>query len=357
MLVYITDKEFNVKYIIDYYKSVIWNTKLSELSDFEIYLPVLDDTILNNIKPNFFVWIDKYPTDVRVIEKIDISYNISDGFMLTISGYDSRCLLKRRVFKNMVYGTYNVSDVIWIALYYNVVNPTDDVRKINCIELNTFGSTNKSITVKYFGENIFDTIKELTSDLGYGFCFQFDTETKKFNFYYIEGLDRSSTQNTNDIVTFSMKLGNLLEYSMQQDNSDFKNVAYIYGEDFDTSRTRVQSGDNNASDLDRFETSINASEVSKSVDSNIVLTQTEYEKILTNNGNDYLTNFIKKYEFDCKVYADVYKFRTDYNVGDTIDVTINYEINGSNSIKGRVKEVTESWSDTGYECLPIIDFS
>lgn len=362
MLVYISDENFNIKYIIDYYKSVIWNSKMYDLSDFEIYLPVIDNSILDVIKPNFFVWLDVDITDRRVIENIKINYTITDGYTITISGHDARTLIKRRIIKYPIQLPYevNVSNLAQEAYYNNVLEVNTDQaqdtnRIIDCFYRYSYLDASTYMYSQFFGENVFEKIKELEmmDEIGTRTVYT----DHKFTLHAIKGIDRTSSQNTNRRVVFSNELGNLLEFNIELDTTEFKNVAYILGEGSGINRTLAVSGDIDSKGIERYETTVNASELSLNAGTSSAISQEQYIDILKSAGDQYLTNLNKTYKFDCKINFDMYKFKTDFDLGDKVEIVTDFKINNSNSVKARVTEVTESWSDKGYECLPVLDFN
>lgn len=361
MLVYIADENFNIKYIIDYYKSVIWNSKMYDLSDFEIYLPVIDNSILDVIKPNFFTWLDVDITDRRVIENIKINYTITDGYTITISGHDARTLIKRRIIKYPIQLPYEVV-VNFLAhdAYRNNVlelytdQEQDTNRIIDYFNPNTYLDSYTYMYSQLYGENVFEKIKELEmiDEIGTRTVYA----DNKFTLHAIKGFNRTSNQSVYKRVIFSSELGNLLEFSIELDTTEFKNVAYILGEGSGINRTITVSGDVDSKGIERYETTVNASELSLNTGTSSAISQEHYIDILKGAGEQYLTNLNKIYKFDCKINFDMYKFKTDFDLGDKVEIVTDFKINNSNSVKARVTEVTESWSDKGYECLPVLDF-
>jgi hypothetical protein len=80
-----------------------------------------------------------------------------------------------------------------------------------------------------------------------------------------------------------------------------------------------------------------------------VITQTEYNNFLKNQGESYINaNNIKKI-YEMQVDTRMYSFPNDFDIGYKVKIVnpINGEI-----LTALVTEVTEKWDDNGYICEP-----
>lgn len=361
MLVYILDEYFNKKLVIDYYKSIIWNTRYTDSGDFEIYLPMLDETILDYIKINGFVYLNTDDTDLRIIEKINISYSIEEGYMVIISGHDAKSILKKRCVNKLFKFNGALTSAIYNMIRSNIWNTSstrESRRTLNILKARLddgyYPSMGNNINVQVLGENLFEKTKELLESQDFGMKFDFDHSDNKFFITFFKGLNRTSSQNVNDRIIFSSNAGNLLEYTIELDSTEYKNVAFVLGEGEGSNKTIAWCGNTQYTRLERDEVVFDAENLS---DDGGVITQENYLSQLALSGESQLTNYKKKYNFDCKIYSDLFKFKKDFFVGDKVEINTKFKINNSNTVVGTITEVTETWNENGYECLPNIEFN
>lgn len=341
----------NPSHILNYYTSIIWHTKYNEIGDFEICIPIIDNEMLEDIEVNDLVWLTNDFSDVRIINTIKLQYNIENGYNIVISGYSFSYILNNRiVWDQSNYNDY-VSNIIYDLIRKNCINSSNTSRNLSNFIIDTNYHKDTIIQAQYQGENLSEVIKNLASQ--YNFGYKIEYVSNKFIFRLFEGNNYTSNQDFN--IVFSEKLGNLLEYNINLDNSNYRNSALILGEGQGTSRVSVEVSGN--SGYSRKELYVNASELSQNKDSDLQVIQlSEYRKMLKQNGESYLENYKTDFKFDCKLYTDMYKFKQDYYVGDKVSIITNFVYNNSNVVHGLITEVVESWSDNGYECLPTINF-
>ena len=182
-----------------------------------------------------------------------------------------------------------------------------------------------------------------------GFNILFRPKEKKLIFEVIEGMDRTVEQTLNDPVEFSTDLEDLLSSSYYSNDQDKKSVALVQGEGDGASRKSVVSGDNTTKGLGRRELYVDARDLQKkSLDedgSEVVLTDSEYNKVLTQRGDDKLAEnkTTETFEAQIRVFGDVqYEFGVDYQKGDKITMRDN-QLNVV--VSARITEVEEDFDD------------
>lgn len=348
MMIYLSKDYINlsISHAIDYYSSVIWNTKYNDIGDFEICVPIIDNEMTQEISINDLVWLSDDFRDVRIITSIKYQYSIENGYYIILSGYSFTYVLSNRVVWEQTNFNTNATNIIFDLVSSNCISSVNASRNLTNLIINTDFQKGEIIQAQYQGEVISDVIKDLAQQ--YNFGYRIFYINKRFTFELYEGVDNN--------LTFSSALGNLLDYTIDIDGNNYKNSALILGEGEGISRVNVEVS--STSDYGRKELYVNASELSQNKNSEIhVIDVEQYRNILSQNGKSYLENYKTDFKFECSVYPQMYKFREDYNVGDKVQVVTDYVYNGSNTIQGTITDVVESWSDKGYECMPTIKFN
>lgn len=347
MMIYISNDYIDLKttHVIDYFSSVIWNTKYNEIGDFEVCIPIIDNEMLRDINIYDLLWLSDDFRDVRIITNINYQYSIENGYYIILKGYSFSYVLSNRVVWEQTNFNDNASNIIYDLVASNCITSTNTNRNFSNLLITRDFQKGDTIQAQYQGEVISDIIKDLAQQ--YDFGYRIFYINKKFTFELFEGVDNN--------ITFSTSLGNLLNYTIDIDGNNYKNSALILGEGQGISRVNVEVS--NTSDYVRKELYVNASELSQNKDSEIHIIDVEqYKNMLSQNGKSYLENYSTNFKFECSVYPEMYKFREDYNVGDKVQIVTDYIYNNSNIITGTITDVVESWSDKGYECMPTIKF-
>lgn len=343
MDVYVLSPAFKTLDIIDYCESVIWTNRYCKAGDFELYLPATSAAIKILKTGNYLLRSDK-PDNLMIITAVKITTDEENGSYLTVTGKSAESIIGRRI----VWKQTNLNGTITAGaqklLNENLINPTDKARKIDGVAMGD--CCNCTITVKkqITGKNLLDAIIDLLSTYNLGFKFVFTGSSLKFCIY--SGVDRSADQSDRPRVVFSPELDNLLSSEYSADVSEYKNVALVAGEGEGVKRKQYTVGD--ISGLQRREVYVDARDISSDTDDG-TLTTAEYNVLLSAKGKEALAETIIKQSFAGTVEPSVnYTFGTDYNLGDIVQITNEYGI----TAPARITEVIESWSDTGYSCIP-----
>ena len=352
MNIVLCDKEFNAITLLNNYKSVIWNTRFYDVGDFEIYLPIIDNSILEKTNLFAYVYIDD-ESNVRIITSIKVTYNSDEGYMLIISGHTLNYLLKNRI----IWNQSTFSNVDGISIIEDLVNNNavvgycDPKRELfdGCYVVGYLG---ENISSQYYGENLFDVVKGLCEQYKSGFYVEKSYISDGFSFSVKQKADR--TKGTQYIMSppiiFDTRLNNVLNFNIDFDGENYKNVELILGEGEGTTRLRKTVNDSTYVKIDRFETYVNAQDLSQNNDTAQAITQSEYEKILNQRGLNKLESFKINKILECTVDPTFYKYKSDYNEGDICTVITPFM--QQNFL---ICEVTECWNENGYTADLVLD--
>lgn len=335
MNIYILDPNNHLKYTIDYAESIIFNYKLNDIGDCEIYMPYIDNSVLDKISINDIVVksFDEIHLSF-IVKSIEIESNFEKGNYITIKGETFNTLLKQRVVTapTQYYGTiHQICQDIFEAMN---IGPSFN----NEVYVNnqTSDSVNHDFVFEY--TTIFDVIKQMCAVKN--LCFDF--ENSNYGLYLLRLFEKNSV----DIV-FSPNNNNLI--SFKKENNNYNSVTYVY--------TRFETGDvedpeaieswgdiyegNNA-----FHTNVDATDVKRED-----YTYASFEKIIKNKGDAVIYEGRVKDNIDIDVDASMYKFSVDYNLGSIVKVIDFF----GNEYNAKVYEVTEKWDNNGYVCEPKLE--
>lgn len=349
MNVVLCDKDFNEIYLLNYYKSVIWNTRFNDIGDFEIYIPVLNKDILNYVNMFYYVYIDN-KNNIRIITDIKISFSQSEGYMLTITGHTLNYLLKSRiVWEQTNYTNKSISYILTQLLFDNcIINSTSTNRGL--FDGVTVQSTiNKQVTAQYYGETLYDVIKGLCEQCYAGF----NVTKNNLNKLYVNIFkyrDKTATSGSSNPIIFDTRLNNILNFDIDYQGEIYKNVELITGEGDGVSKLRQTVNDDAYAGLDRFELYVNAQDLSQNEGTAQAITQSQYLEILQQRGLKNLENYKIQNNLNCTIDPNYYTFNVDYQVGDM--VTLITPFLSQNVI---IKEVTENWGENGYNVSITLD--
>ena len=326
------NSSFVLQAIIDDYQEVSFEHNLFQAGAFTI-------TINYNI-PNallfergLFVQFGNHPYDFGEILTIQDSIG-EDGKgsqTRTITGYDARYILKRRVIKNMN------SNGLWVMtakgelcirnLIKDQCGSGAEAKRQLPIS-NTIPSTSSAIGKEYSVSeqfsNLYEVCKTIATQSEIGWRLAFNGETLTLECY--TGTDRSKT------VQFSTGFDSLANGEFSDSSESFSNAIYIGGKGQNDDRDIYEGENGTPSGLDRFESWDNQSSMTteSEYEAEAVSMLTQYGQTLTMSGNGLAK---------CP-----YIFREQYDIGDIIKVAFS-----GKSATAQILSVTEHWTWGAYD--------
>ena len=343
MLFYILDANLNIIAAVDTYKSAIWTRRYYQSGDFELYVPATDEA-MELMKANRYIIRADDTSQCAIIERVKITTDAEEGKYIIITGRTLQSILGRRIMWKQTTLSGGVEKVIRNMIRKNFIEPEIEARQIPNLVLGEELGADNAVKSQYTGDNIEEAIQDLCKTYKLGYNIRLDLEEKQFIFDLYRGADRSYNQSENPYVVFSNDFENLLSTEYTSDGTGYKNVVQVAGEGDGTARKKVTVG--SAAGLDRFETFVNASQVSANEGE---VTEDVYLSLLTQEGIEALAATGVKEAMDGEVEANyTYKLGTDYFLGDVVEVINEYGI----AMTPRVTEIIESQSETGYTCIP-----
>ena len=257
------------------------------------------------------------------------------GEVRTITGYDSRYLLKRRIIKNMNdNGKWSMTDTGEMCMRSLIRDQCGDnaetKRRLpiaNAVPLSADSIGNVySVSEEY--NNLYDVCEEIATQSETGWRFRFENSTLTMECY--DGTDRSGT------VNFSTQFDSMRYGELSESLENYVNTVYVGGKGQNDDRD-IYEGENavdgnSPSGLDRFECWDDQSQMT---------TESEYEAEAISMLNQYgqATTLNGDGLAKCP-----YVYKEQYDVGDTIST----EMDGR-KFKVKILSVTEHWAKGTYD--------
>lgn len=341
LLIY--DEEFKLLDIVDTGSSVIWANRFRQCGDFELYIPTSAD-LLELLQEDRFVG---RPDDdmLCIIEKVVANTDEENGDYMTVTGRCVRSILDRRIVWEQTALNDTVENVMRRLVTDAFISPAIAARKYDKLVLAPPHGYTETISTQYTGDNILEAIEKLCTTYNYGFKITLQGGLLVLDFY--KATDRSKNQEENTPIIFSEEYDNLTASTYTKDKTAYKSVALVAGEGEGSARRRTVVGrSTDQAGLHRRELFVDAKDISSN-DGEI--TDTEYMAQLSVRGHTAITQAAQVESMEGTVEPrQMYKYGTDYYMGDIVSVVTKYGIQSTT----QVLEVVESWDENGYECTP-----
>lgn len=371
MEINLLDENFEVKDIIDIYKSFIWTERFNKCGDFELYIQA-SSAFTSDIKKENFLQI-KESKDLMIIEKIESDRSNTEGHYFIITGESLVSILKRRIIWGFKYLNYDTSKggksggldgLIEELLNDCIIKPRDNNRKISNFiyrKTNDKRISDIELSVQYDGDNLYEIIESLCNEYKVGFKMFFEDGCIVFTLFI--PTDRSDDIDAVDLVVFSPFYDNLADIKYTEDNTNYKNVSLIKFDEDSSSisndepiepedRIYLTVGNINANGLNRRELFFDADSVSITVEKDgeeVELEDDELKEHLKNKGISNLNKYTSENTVEGTIIDNLmYAYRKDYELGDIVLVDDGKGHTG----RKRVNEMICSQDSGGYKMYP-----
>ena len=347
MDIFVYNRQLQIIGVIDSFITFIWTERYSSYGDFEFFVPSTDYNY-SLLKANNYIGM-KDSDRLMIIEKRETSISVDSGRYLKVSGRSLESILTRRIAWGLVNYAGNLQDSLEDLFNKNAINPSIANRKINnlvFIKSTDFDVTSKTINVQYLGETLYDIVSGICKKYGLGFKIEF--KNNRFEFSLYAGENRTFNQSANSYVVFSKSFDNLIDSNYVEDGENYKNAALIGGEGEGEAKMFVQIGDE-YSDLNRFETYVDASSISQNKDKEDALTDQEYAYKLLSQGTNSLVNTGKVIDIDATIdYHTTFVVNRDYFLGDKVQIIDDQNIDS----EALIEEIILSIENSGTSMYP-----
>lgn len=343
MELYILNKDFEIIDFIDTFKSLEWVKRYYETGDFVLNC-IADNNIVNSLVNGYYLARED-DDRLMIIEKRNLTTAAETGNVIACFGRSVEAILERRIVWNQTNSKTNETAESFIRrlIDENAINPADPKRKILNLRLGALKGFKETIDKQVTGDNLLTAVIEICKLYDYGFKITMNDEGYLvFDLY--RGENRSYSQDINSYVVFSDEYDNIINTDYEYDESSFKNTALIGGEGEGTDRKYQSIG--NSEGMERYEMFVDAKDISSN---NGEINLNEYNKLLIERGEEKLAENkeIEKYSGEVETTL-TYKYKEDYELGDTVQIVDKYGIEAA----PRILEIIESENENGYRVVP-----
>ena len=325
------NNSFSLKAIIDDYQECSFERNLYQAGNFTI-------TINYNI-PNaqlfqrgLFVQFGSDPYDFgEIISILDAISSDGKGSQIrTITGYDARYILKRRVIKNMN------SNGLWVMtgkgeiVLRNLINDqcgagAETKRQLPIINNipTVADAIGKEYSVSEQFSNLYEVCKTIATQSEIGWRMNFNGSNLILECY--EGINRAQT------VQFSTSFDSLADGQFTDSSDSYSNAVYVGGKGQNDNRDIYEGEDGTPAGLDRYESWDNQSNMTteSEYEAEALSILTQYGQTITVSGNG--------------LAKSPYIYKEEYNVGDIITLAFS----GKSAVV-QILNVIEHWSWGNY---------
>lgn len=322
--------------------------------EFEIYLPASRE--LMELFTNDFLLITKEndSENAMKVETVQLTTDPEEGNHLIVTGRSAECILAQRiVMPQMTYTSIRADHAVYYLLSHNAITPDKGsealraMRKIPELSIGSWLVEETKIDIQYDGENLLDAVIDICVSADMGFKIVFSSTGLAFWLY--KGVDRTKNQTENTPVIFSPDFDNLGNTEYLYDMSTYYNLIQEGGEGEGSERKHVTVIESNEiKGLYLREKYVQAESISSNTKDG-TLDSTTYNRILKQRAEENLRKATETKEFSGEILnTDMYRFGTDYSLGDKVSVINEYGISGT----AVVTEITEVEDAEGYRLIP-----
>lgn len=363
----ILDTSFKEIGMLDSYISFIWTDRYAEYGDFQIYLDANQEN-LELLKENYYLYL-KGSDHIMIIEDIQIDTDLEEGDHMTVTGRSLESILDRRIVWDLTTLTGNLQNGIKKLLTENIISPSVTNRKIDNFIFSASTDTaitNLTVSNEYLGDSLYDVISSLCFVNNIGFKITLNA-SNQFVFQLYSGKDRSYNQQANPHIIFSHTFENLINTNYIESNRTLKTVTRIWGEQdkeitttddqgvetieyvTETVFTTKAASGGELSGINRREIFTDASAISSQKEDGTYMTDSEFIKILQQEGEVLLSEYTETKAFDGEIDATgLFVYGRDFFMGDVVQVANEF---GKESTS-RVVELIRSQDENGYSEYP-----
>lgn len=354
--VLILGRDYGTLESIDAYKSFIWSDRYCDYGDFEVSLPG-SDIQKDSLVAGNYIYSSK-SNHLMILERFDLSTDVEDGDELLVSGRSLESILLRRVIWQKTVISGNLQNAIQRLLNENAINPTDSKRKIEGLIFKASTDpriTSLTVETQFFGETLYDAVRSLCSAEHLGFRITPDWDGGLIFELYV-GNNRTYDQFDVSPVEFSNKFENLISSQYYEDTTGIITSVLVGGTMNETTGKPITAEVtlNNQSGLDRRETFLDATSLSRKGEDGKDISIDVYQSQLRAKGREALadTNVDIDSAFNGEIdISRQFVYGRDFYLGDIVVIEDHNGLSGN----FRITEMTYSRDLTGEKYTPTFE--
>ena len=333
---------------IDYAASVIWVSRYRECGEFEIYIPASNE-LVELFQGDVIFTRDESET-IMILEKFKLTTDEEAGDFLILSGRSLESIFERRVVKKQINLDGTLGEGVSTLLTACCMSPEKYYadRVIPELRVNNLSEFTEPLGRQITGATLLSVFQDICTSYDCGFKLTCDRDPNVFRFSLYRGLDKSET------VIFSPQFGNLSKSEFTYDYTNYFNLIYTAGEGEGKDRVVIEY---ESDDVDyRSLVGLNRREYwlderNCSSNSEHPQSDTYYFAVLQEKGREKCKELRPFVEFTGEIVDNgIYKYRVDYELGDTVLIENEYGIQA----KAVISEITEVEDEEGCRIVPVL---
>ena len=341
MLLYIYDENMILQGVVEKITSLIWRRKFWNVGEFKMLVPFTPQH-RKFLRKNNIIMKQK-DNEAAQIDYIHIQKNIRGVEEIEVHGKFITNWMDKRIVLNQITTTDTLPNIMERQIRENMTSPTDPKRLIPNVEL--MHQTISRPKNEYSSEpfiNLLRSVTDLSKATKIGFRMITDVKTRKHSLILYEGRDFTADQKENPPCIFSQEFDNVVKQTFTNSVENYKNVAYVGGEEKQDTARQVEEVGEDASSLARDEIFVNATDITTEYTEDGVqhtIPPAEYTAMLRQRGKQELRQHPETLSFDSSVYPHGNLiYRKDYDLGDRVTcVNKDWGV----KINVRITEITE----------------
>lgn len=334
------DKDFQICGLIDDFSSLVWNRKYYECGNFSLQIGI---KYWEQFKNAIYVYLKDFQ-ETGILETLDYK-TTTQGIEIQRTGRFLENKLSQMVINTtQTFKNATTEDIVRSLVNTFAINSGD--RKIPNLILGQRKGLGRKRTMQITGDNLLDKIYKLCKEDELGIHLRYDFDNNQMIFEVWQGLDRVDTQNENTWAIFSRNFENIIEEDYSLDETQYKNFAYVAGEDKGSNRVIVEVDRVKEGEV-RKEIYVDArdiqSETTDDEGNSSKIPESEYLEMLRERGIEKLNecNKVETSSFNINTNSNLI-YKTDFDLGDKV-IYKNDELDFS--IEDRIVGVTESYEN------------
>lgn len=355
MLLHILDQSFRLTGVIDEFISLIWRPAYYSVGDFELYINATSEAVAL-LQKNYYLVRDKdiivdgagnvTYKNVMIIKNIELQTDAESGDHLIYTGRELKFLLHQRIIWKQTNLNSKVEYAMRKLVSENAIAPTDPKRAIPDLTLAAEHEYTESVRKQVTGAQLDEALTEIAQTYNYGWEVYIYNASLVFDVY--KGVNRSYSQTERPYVVFNDEFDNILNSNYVLNTEEYADTVLVAGEGEGVSRITATVGGETAG-LDRYETYVDARDLSQNKDSEDEITLEEYTLLLQERGAESLAEKVITEAFTGEVQSEIsFVYGKDFFLGDTVTVRNQYGI----SKDVMVLSAIESEDESGSKLIP-----
>lgn len=293
MDIYLLDSDFDIVAIVDDFSSLIWRRKYNEVGDFELHCThELFSTIATEVK---YVYRPERE-EIGIVENYGLTYP---------TAFCKGRFLERVLYDKIIWPCVKISGMTHEEAAITLVTAFAPELEVN--EMSGIGT---ALSTQVTGDNLMEYLYSMLKTAEASFSVTCDLSSKKMIFRVWQGVDRRAT------AIFSQAWDNLISFSYEYSDKDYRNYAVVAGQGEGSERVSVVVDHTNGAA--RQELFVDARDLQQEDDESL----DDYKIRLTRRGEEKLSEYVTVEKCDTQIDTESsLKYMVDFDVGDLCTVS------------------------------------